>query len=223
MPYRNWLPQQIPDPFLGPSGLKFWAEMGGVLDDLRAQLVEAARASMPGAGPDDALPYIGSEVQLEQGAGESNAKYAERLRLAFDTWKRGGSHPAILQQLALAGFDVANLFMIQRSGRRSSIDGDGVTTFVDGPLWTWSAKPPEAYAEFGLLFTVPQPDLDWSEVGGFSEGAAKLNRIVRKWKKGNADFHGTRILESGAWWGWPTTRTWGSFVYGGATSFIPPA
>lgn len=223
MPYREWLPQQLPAPYLGPDGTAFWQELGGQLDRMRAQIVEAVRASMPGAGPDDALPFIGSEVQLEQGAGESNSRYAERLRLAYDTWRRGGSHPSMLQQLTLAGFDRENLFIIQRSGRRSSIDDVGVTTFEDGPIWSWSAKSPIAYAEFGLLFVAAQPSLTWSEEDGFSAAAAKLNRIVRKWKPGKADFHGTRILESGAWWGWPTTRTWGSFVYGGATTFIPPA
>jgi hypothetical protein len=222
MPYSDWLVRLVPQWLQ-----RDWA--GGVvqaiaeeLDELTDEMVQARRAFMPGFGKDDALPLIGQERQLEQGPTETNAAYAARLVNAWGTLERMGSHPALHQQLQALGFDTPNMFIIQRSGRRTELDGSGNLVVADGPHWAWSAKPDEAYAEFGLLFTTAQPAITWDSVNGYSSDALKLDRIAQRWRPAKAEYMGTIILQTGAWWGWPVTRTWGSFNYGGTSSFIPP-
>ncbi len=225
--YVDWLPRLVPTWLQGEWGGKWLTAVSAELDEITDELIQARKVSMPGAvsttvAAAQALAEIGDERQLERGPTETDAQYGERLRLAWDVFPRMGAHGALLGQLDIAGFDRPNLYVIQRSGRRSTRTGGGATTFTDGPIWTWSGKPPEAYAEFGLLFTAAQPSITWSSGAGFSEAAAKLNRLAWKWRPGKADFMGTTIIVSGATWGWPTTRTWGSFNWGGSSVFIPP-
>lgn len=228
MPYREWLPRIVPTWLQGEWGGKLLEAIGEELDECIDELLQARKVFMPGEvaitdAADEALAEIGRERQLERGPAETAIAYGERLRLAWDVLPRMGSHPALLEQLQIAGFDRANLYVIQRSGRRTTRTSLGDMTIVDGPVWTFSPKPPEAYAEFGLLFTAPQPALTWDPLtGSLSEDAAKLNRIAWRWRPGKADFMGTAIINSGAAWGWPTTRTWGSFNWGGSSTFIPP-
>jgi hypothetical protein len=228
MPYADWLTRLMPTWLQGAWGAALIEAIGEELDECNDELIQARKASMPTQvattpAADKALAEIGFERQLERGPVETAVAYGERLRLAWDVFLRMGSHGALLGQLDIAGYDRPNLYVIQRSGRRSTRTGLGVTTFANGPVWTWSGKPPEAYAEFGLLFTVAQPSLTWDPVTGiFSAAAAKLNRIAWRWRPGKADFMGTVIIASGATWGWPTTRTWGAFNWGGTGSFIPP-
>lgn len=224
--YAEWLLKTVAPPWLqGEWGGKMIEAVGEELDAQIARLIQARKAMMPGlaaAETPEAVALIAEERGLEIGDGESTAAHAERLRKAWDTYKRMGSHPALLEQLHIAGFDTGSLHVIQRSGRRAQRTGGGTVVFADGPIWSWSAESPLAYAEFGLLFDSNQPDLTWSTADGYSVLAAKLNRIVNRWRPAKAVFKGTIIIVSGATWGWPPTRTWGSFNWGGVTRFIPP-
>jgi hypothetical protein len=227
MPYREWLTHLAPTWLQNKWGGRFLQAIGDELDEIMDELLQARRVSMPTevsgtVAADAALDLLARERVLERGPTETAAHLGERIRTAWDKLPTMGSHPALLEQLDIAGFDRANLFVIQRSGRRSTRTVGGATTIADGPVWTWSAKPPEAYAEFGLLFTAAQPSITWDSGAGFSADAAKLNRITWLWRPGKADFLGTVIIASGAAWGWPTTRTWGSFNWGGTGAFIPP-
>lgn len=228
MPYAQWLPRLVPHWLQ-----RQWA--GGVIETVAEELDDivdtATRVrksflvgeSLGTAMAEEALARAGSERQLERGPSESAASYAARLQTAWDTWLRAGSHLALLQQIRIAGFDTASLQIIQRSGRRTAIDGSGNLVVVDGPIWTWStSEGPEAYAEFGLIYTAPQAGLTWSPSTGLSPAASKLHRIVHRWRPAKARFMGTRIFESGAFWGWPPDRTWGSFNYGGSLVYLPP-
>jgi len=227
MLYQDWLPKLAPPALQGTWSGRLIKALGAELDECTDEMIQARKLSMPGTvstmpAATEALAKIGAERQLERGPTETDAQYGERLRLAWDVFPRMGSHGALLGQLDIAGYDRANLYVIQRSGRRSTRTSLGATTITDGPVWTWSGKPPEAYAEFGLLFVAAQPSITWDSLLGFSAAAAKLNRIVWRWRPAKADFIGTAIIASGATWGWPTTRTWGSFNWGGTGSFIPP-
>jgi hypothetical protein len=227
MPFVDWLPRLMPPWLQEEWGTKLITAFAAELDEITDELVQARRAFMPTEVANtlaaaEALELIGEDRQLERAPVETDAAYAERLRLAWDTWKAAGSHKALLQQLVVAGFDRPNMAVIQRSGRRTTISGGGVMTVTDGPVWTFDAKGPIAYAQFGLLFTAAQPTLTWSAGAGFSDAAATLNRIANRWRPAKAEFMGTTIITSGATWGWPTTRTWGSFNWGGTSVFIPP-
>ncbi len=227
MLYSKWIQLLMPGPQQGPWSARFMKVIGEVIDEIVDELTQAARIGMPGAmngtpASDEALALIGLERQLEAGTLETDASYAARLYSAWDTWKEAGSHAALLKQLYIAGFDITNLYVIQKSGKRSQLTPPSTITYTQGPVWTLDGKPAEAYAAFGLLFVTPQPLLTWSEGVGYSDAAAHLHRIARRWRPAKAEFWGTEILISGAAWGWPTTRTWGSFNWGGTTTFLPP-
>ncbi len=228
MAYVEWLKTYVAGFLQSEWGAKLIAAVAAELDELTDELTQARRAAIPGAvvgseAAADALEALGSERQLERGPTETDEEYSERLRFAWETWTLAGGHMTLLQQLSIAGFDRANLYVMQKSGRRSSINaGLDVMTLVDGPVWLGDAKPAIAYAAFGLLFVAPQADLTWTPAAGFSEEAAKLHRIARRWRPAKAAFWGTQVLGTGAWYGWPTTRTWGSFNWGGTSTFLPP-
>lgn len=226
MPYSEWLPARVPPAWKGEWGAKFLGAIGAELDEILDEMKQARKAMFPGyaatGNASGSLEKIAEERQLERGLDETDLYLGARLLDAWSTWKAAGSHRALLSQLKIAGFDYANLYIIQRSGLRSRISGGGVVTFTQGPIWTFDGEPPQAFAQFGLLFTVAQPALTWSSGGGFSAMAAKLNRIAWKWRPAEADFKGTWITGSGAQWGWPTTRTWGSDNWGGTSVHIPP-
>lgn len=226
MPYADWITRISPPWLQRDWAGGFMRAAGAELDEMVAEMIQARRAMMPGIAAassfDDALAFIGSERQLERGPSETSASYGERLRLAWDTWQRAGSHKALLEQLRIAGFPAVstNLFSIQRSGRRCRLDGAGTLVITDGAIWTFDGKPPEAYAQMGLLFLADQPDLTWTEGDGFSAEAARFNRIVHRWRgPAKAEFMGTHIVVSGSYWG---DMTWGSFTWGGVGRFIPP-
>jgi hypothetical protein len=223
MPYATWLPSIVPHWLQRQWGGGVIEAIGEELDELLGEMVQARKAMMPAraaaASFADALVYLGAERQLDRGPGESNAAYGARLVAAWATWVRAGSPRALLEQIKVAGFDSATAHVVQRSGRRVRLDGGGNLVITDGAPWTWSAKPPEAYAEFGILFTAPQPLLTWSAGAGLSQAAARLHVIAKRWRPAKADFMGTVIVNSGPTWG---LMTWGSFTWGGSSTFLPP-
>lgn len=225
--YREWLMGLVPGWLQRTWGGGYLREVGSEMDELTDELMQARKAMMPnyaGAGPaTDALARIGWERGLERGPTETDGSYGERLRQAWLTLPRRGSPKGLLGQLRALEYDYTVLFYVQRSGRRVTISGALDITIDDGDVWTFGdGKPPEAYAQFGLLFTADQPDITWSEADGFSDRAAQLNRVANRWKPAKAEFMGTWIMASGAFWGHPSTRTWGSFDWGGTGTHIPP-
>lgn len=224
--YKEWIPNElVPPPLQGEWSAKYLQLIGAELDETLDELTQAVRAPMPGGLPntpatDAALALIGRERQLERYAGETAATYAERLRQAWVTWKFAGSHFGLLEQLYLAGFDSAHLYVVQKSGKRVKFTAPDTLTITQGAPWTMDAKPPEAYASFGLLFTAAQPAITWDAGAGFSDAAAQLNRIAWRWRPARAEFWGTQILGTGASWG---LVNWGAFNWGGTGgAYIPP-
>ncbi len=220
--YREWLPKFAPTWLQAQWGAAMLATIGGELDDQRELMTAATRARFPGDAPADALPRIGDDRLLERGSGESDLAYAARLIAAWDAWALAGSRRAILLQLKIAGF--TGMYLMQRNGRRSSLDGSDNLVMTPGPGWAWDYRGPEWFNQFGVVFGVDVPSLTYVS-GVLSDDATKLNRIVHRWKQGRAMFMGTWILESGQLWGWPLSRTWGGVgvLWGsGVSRFIPP-
>jgi hypothetical protein len=214
VPYRDWLKLAGPPWLQGEIARAFLGEVGGALDDQRDRLVEATTASMPGLAPTDALEEIGTDRMLPRGSGESDQDYAERLRLAFDTWALFGSHRALLEQLALQGYGTG--VIIQRNGLRTSLSG-GVVTYTSMPEWTFDWRPSEFYNQFGILFPADVPAL----VDG-SEEAAIVHALALRWRPAKALYFGFYVVTGTPVWGWPTTRTWGSDNWdSGGSRFIP--
>lgn len=68
------------------------------MDLLAEKLVQAEHMSMPLLCDASALPFIGGDLLIPQGASESEDDYRERLHVALPTWQTAGTPWAILRQ-----------------------------------------------------------------------------------------------------------------------------
>lgn len=60
---------------------------------------QGIKARMPTLCDPSALPILGTDRQLSQAPGESNASFRIRLQQAFDTWRTAGSRQAVMSQV----------------------------------------------------------------------------------------------------------------------------
>lgn len=83
----------------GPNGGAFIDTLGAVSDSLLDKARQGLNAHLPGRGPDSALPYLAEDRRLVQGPAETNAQFIQRLKTAFDSWRRAGSRRSVLEQI----------------------------------------------------------------------------------------------------------------------------
>jgi hypothetical protein len=92
----------------GPFGERFvGVVMGLVHDHLALGFNDSALwpyLHVSGATPDDALPLIGSETNIESFPGESLGSYRARLLNPWATWTPAGDESVITAQFAAAGY-----------------------------------------------------------------------------------------------------------------------
>ena len=91
------------------NGEKLLYTIGLLHDALCEKANQATRASMPGLGTGDALPYIGADNVLSQGPAETAASFVARNSSALDAWAHAGSRASVLQQVLnyVSGFENA--------------------------------------------------------------------------------------------------------------------
>lgn len=216
-----------------PAG-KFQAATGTEADTLADHVRQAAVSGFPdttGATvntPPDALPFIGADRVLPRrvDAAETDAAYAERLRVAWDTWQFAGSHGGLLMALARAGFPTGTASganIVQRTKRYTYLTG-----WPGAPVVNYATHSgfslgvaPNLWNRFGIVFGA-----DFT-IGGISLAtgtavATILGNLVRTWKPAKAYYVGAWVIVSGPIWGWPPTAVWGVGTWGGGSSrFIP--
>jgi len=104
----------LPDPqnfadtvyFLSPTflqgyfGSRYMFCMAIMYDALADAASLAVRARFPDCAPDDALPYLAQDRQIDRGPNEPRDSYDQRLIQWLDLWRHAGSQPAILQALS---------------------------------------------------------------------------------------------------------------------------
>lgn len=185
-----------------------------------------------GPPPSDALDAMGFDRGLPRGAGESDANYAARLGIAWDTWAYAGAHYGVLRALSAAGYTSPSAIIVQDNGRWSRLTGSAGTiadmamgdlaacaTRSNQPGWTFDNQN-DFWSRFALVYTSMPTALNTPS------GKTIHNKIVNQWRPGLADFIGTYVIGSGRIWGFaasPTTLpVWGSFTWGGTSSFIEP-
>jgi len=240
--FAQYQPSILPAWLQNQAGLD-WA---GVLGNLKDMVSNAARGAavvgMPYAGgPSDALVAIGFERQLQRGISESDAAYAERLRLAWDAWKRAGSALGILLQLEVL-YPGIPIVIVQQAHRAYYLNPntslDPFDRLVVVPLtngWRFDANGGLPLSEgfwsrFGVIFPGPLPptwtsivsppttvsDPDVNEVNG-------IINVINKWKPAKATAKWIKVIPSGAlMWGWPPSQLWGGggLVWGGSASVV---
>jgi hypothetical protein len=222
--------QAIAPPWLqGPVGARWLAAFGGQKDVHVQRTREAVFARLPTLAPVDAVPYIGDERSIVQGAAESLAAYRQRLVEAWPAWQLAGTAWGILAQLSAQGY---SCYIVCANGY---VYGPGATletppTLVkSGAPWRWSGFPGPFWSVFGLVFD-PLP-ASWTNIvkPPTSSSAPTANEIelicgiVNTWKPAFATFAGILAVQSYPLWGWPRTgpnaaiwgasgRTWGGGV-----------
>lgn len=154
-----------------------WNDSHASLEDAAAALAkEAVKASFPGLAPADALPALGADLGLEQGAGESAAAFRARLLVALDAWAWAGTEKGLLlYALTPAGFTNAGVI---RNRDWTPPDGD---TASWARVWVVIAKPNPWTA-----------DGAWNSGGTWGDGGtwgsdatpeevAMVRRLIRTW------------------------------------------
>ncbi len=218
-PYEEWQPQQCP-PQLQRGGLgAFEATSGKLKDQIVDRLQEATTADFPDLAAADALLTIGEERGLPRVAGETDANYRERLRLAWDTWAQAGTVPGMLGTLARAGFPHAgNMYLIEETGSDHRLVAGNVVTASLALQYTtgrygWDFDSRMLNTRFALLFDTDHVSLDPS-TGVSVQG---LLALVDQWRPADSTFWGIYVVLAGKLWGWPPTTTWGqaSLNWGG--------
>lgn len=222
MSYRDLETKQAPGWLQQANGAKFLGELGGVKDDMLDRARQAVLVNLLGTGPADALPSVGAERQLPQGAGETDEDYAERMRTAWDApdgWSFAGSHGSLLRALVRAGFPdgVTGTNILQTTKRYAYLDTGAV---VYGTKSGWTFGDARRWNRFGIVFG--------ADVAGLTVGsplANTLNSTVALWKPAKALYVGAWVMVSGVAWGWPLGITWGQLglTWGasGTVRFIP--
>jgi len=153
-----------------------WHEAEGLLLDMVAEgAVQAVKARLLGAGPDDALPYAGNDRQIERAPGESVESYRARLLGAFETWRRAGTNKGILVALAVIGYPTAAIY-------------ESHDWFPLDPAWWrfWLVlDPPSGFSSWKLGDGTKLGDklVGLDKLGADAKAALTLlRRVVRKWK-----------------------------------------
>ncbi len=221
-----------------PSILPAWLQdingtnYAGVLGRLKDTVSNYARAAAVGGMPAECiaglLPAIGYERQLPRGPAESEAHYRERLRTAWEAWRRAGTPLGMLLQFEVL-YPGIPIVIVQQARRAFTLNPD--TSLPDGerliilplPAGSWrfdrnGGLPVEQgfWSRFGVIFPGPLPPT-WTSVisppdGASAPTAAEVNTLIavgNKWKPAKATWKWIKVAVGGArMWGYPPTMKW---------------
>jgi hypothetical protein len=224
MSYRDYL-QRLNIPWLTgrATGAHFWGAHGRVLDDEVERLIEATQASFPGKCASDALPGISAELQIPQGAGESEAAFRTRLLDPWSAWARASWPVGLLLALYYDGY--TNVVIVQQNGLYYTLTtppaadplaslNSGTLSALIAPLtsmpnptraaipqaspWCAFDNDIEVCSRFAIILPTPPaffpPD---------ATALANLQRTIRLWRPGKATCMGIVAISTGRCFGWP--------------------
>lgn len=168
----------LPLPWLNqnPIGQGNANVLGYMFDYFTNQVLQGVQMRFPTFAPKDALRYIGDERGLLQGKTESDADFAERLRLAWVYWAVAGTPIGIMFELYKQGY--ADGYLVQVNGNIYNLDGTpdptdpvdslvknvvGINPLIFGnPPW-WTFDSDETFtSRFALLF--PTAPVQWNDI-----------------------------------------------------------
>jgi hypothetical protein len=160
---------------------------------------QGVKAHMPGleGATASALPYVGSERQLDRYLLETDAQYAARLTTPHDTHRGAGGPQELINQLQTAvtyrnaGADVP-VRAVSNTGvwwSRPSLTGEFTQTKSSPNNWVWDALTTRWWRGWVIIDTTAGPwtvDI-WGTPGTWGSDAtvaevAQVERIVTLWK-----------------------------------------
>jgi len=186
------------------NGLRFMYGVAVQLDAFWQLAREGVKAKLPGVDgyPATALPYVGSERQLDRYEGESDVTYAARIAYAHDRHRGAGGPRELINQLQTmcAGLDVGPtpVRAVSNAGRwweRASMTSEFVQTFSTPNNWVWDALTTRWWRGWVIIDSTLGPwTVDvWGHPGTWGDGGtwgsdatvaqvAAVESVVRKWK-----------------------------------------
>lgn len=177
------------------------------IDGIGQWALEGVKAQLPGIGTPDALPYIGRDRNIDRGPNETDAGYALRLSMAFDTWATAGSPVTLLAQLR-AYFSPSTTTPLRLVSNDATWNVINLTTGVvtrtaSAGNWTWDALAGTAwYRGWVIIDSTAGPwtadfwsstdSSTWGDGGTWGSSAAlaevsQISSLVAKWKPANVD------------------------------------
>lgn len=217
--YRDLEFVKVPTVLRGLAGRAFTGVLALVFDALAQGYSHAFRAPLNKAegGPAyDALRWLGRETSLPRYPIESWNQHKARIDRAWDDWPLAGGEPAMIAQLAAAGFPNAQIRYYPSE---------------PGP----HGEPPPYYSQFWVYLPkgshpVTGPAAPW---GSFAWGDGTLwgpagitllqiftlRAIIAKWKPGQWVCRGILFQLGSATWGnfnWGDGSVWGGIIEMGA-------
>lgn len=167
MGYSDYRKQLSPPWLRGKNGDAWNDAHGAREDEVASRAKEAVKATFPALAPADALPRIGSGVQLERYAGESESTYRARLAKPFSAWRNAGTARGLLTALADAGYPSARLMTVL--GEDAHLDANGNLVIGKTACRNWAIDAtPEFWSKYQVLLPAPHP---WAMVGPMQKTA----------------------------------------------------
>lgn len=178
-----------------------------------------AKAHMPGMDgyAPSALPYMGSERQLDRYALESDVQYAARLQTPHDTHRGQGGPRELINQLQLMctyrnGGAAVPIRAVNNSGAwitRASLTSEFIRTKSSPNNWVWDAFTTRWWRGWVIIDTTNGPwtvDIwgtpgTWGDGGTWGSDATKaecdmIQRIVRLWKSAHETVQIIAVFDS---------------------------
>lgn len=184
---------------LGPNLSRYMFGMSVQFDALGDAASYAMRARFPLTAPDDALPYLQQDRQIDRGPNEPRASYQQRLIEWMDLWRVAGGAPSVLR--ALSSYFLPSTTTVETVNDTTqdnltawdvSVAGsDPPTHYLESPgNWDWDGQriPGRAWAiVYNGPWALTQTWGDGSvwgdnDVTPTADEAASLQSLVGKWK-----------------------------------------
>lgn len=138
-------------------------------------LAAGVKARFPGLYSFESLPLLGRERRIRRGLVETDETYAPRLtRWLLDHRRRGGPYALLAQLFAYYAPNTFPITLLYESGRRYSMDVDGVVV-RDDIVWSPDAST-TLWARWWLFF-----DTDFFGTAPTDDQIADLKIVSREW------------------------------------------
>ncbi len=208
--YAGYLATAGPSWLQRPNGVAYLGGIGATLDQCVDWYKAGVKASFPGLagtnGDDLALGYLGTEIGMPRGPGETSAHYGERLRKAWEIWPWAGTALGVLLALETQGYTSANgaPVLIQQAGYAYTLTVADPTmppvapetrlvrttlnNVMGEPGWSFDNNgglPPSQglWSRFGVLFPKPLIAPSWNApasppLDGSHPSRTEVNNII---------------------------------------------
>lgn len=201
-----WLRQQYGEAFT--TG--FLALLADVIEEAANQAMKA-RFVLSDTVPDDALPHIGENVQLERYPLDTIDTYKARLAEAFTIWSQAGTRQGVLAALAASGFPGAQLIEDHEWDRQPKPYWSQFwIVFPDG---THNVTPSTAaYGDPGLRYG---NGVLYGVQGITGEEIEGLRALAKKWKRAASILREMIFTDGGITYGTGASYGEPGLTYGG--------